>query len=79
WSEISAVKNGRVYVYSAAYLNGPGYVAQVALLAKLFYPQQFRDLDVTQWIYDWLADMGFREPWSICRVSWVYPEIPGGA
>jgi len=74
WSEISAVKNNRVYVYSTAYLDGPGYVIQVALLAKLFYPQQFKDLDVKQWIYDWLIDMGLKEPWNTCKVSWIYPD-----
>ncbi|MDK6028921.1 ABC transporter substrate-binding protein [Ignisphaera sp. 4213-co] len=76
WDKISAVANKRVYIYSTAYLDGPGYVIQVAITAKLLYPQTFRDIDVQKWIYEWLADMGLNNPEKVCGMPWVYPEIP---
>jgi len=76
WSTISAIANKRVYIYSTAYLDGPGYVIQVAITAKLLHPQTFRDIDVQKWIYEWLADMGLNNPEKVCGMPWVYPGIP---
>jgi iron complex transport system substrate-binding protein len=78
WSNIPAVKNGRVYLYSTVYLSGLGYVAQVALVAKLLYPSVFKDVDPQQWIYDWLRDMGLENPEQVCKLPWVYPGFSAG-
>jgi iron complex transport system substrate-binding protein len=77
WSTISAVKNSRVYVYTTAYLDGPGYVIQTALVAKLLYPDVFKDVDIQQWIYEWLKDIGLENPEQICKLPWAYPPTPG--
>ena len=78
WNNIPAVKNGRVYLYSTAYLDGPGYVAQLAIIAKLLYPSVFKDVDPQKWIYDWLRDMGLESPEEVCKLPWVYPGFPSG-
>jgi iron complex transport system substrate-binding protein len=78
WKSISAVANNRVYVYTTKYLDGPGYVIQLALVAKLLYPNIFKDINIDQWILDWLKDMGLAEPEKVCKLSWVYPSIPSG-
>ncbi|MCC6014515.1 MAG: ABC transporter substrate-binding protein [Desulfurococcaceae archaeon] len=77
WSTISAVRNNKVYVYTTAYLDGPGYVIQVALVAKLLYPDVFKDVDVQRWIYEWLKDIGLENPEQICKLPWAYPPTPG--
>jgi len=45
WGEISAVKEGRVYVVSNDILSGAKHFIGVAYLAKLLHPDLFEDLD----------------------------------
>jgi iron complex transport system substrate-binding protein len=78
WDKISAVKNHRTYVFARPYLYGGGYVAQLAIIAKLLYPSVFKDVDPQQWIYDWLRDMGLESPEEVCKLPWVYPGFSAG-
>jgi iron complex transport system substrate-binding protein len=79
WDKISAVRNRRVYVYTNAYVGGGvGYVTQLAIMAKLLYPNVFKELDPQRWIYDWLRDMGLESPEQVCKLPWVYPGLPAG-
>jgi len=45
WKEISAVKEGRVYIISSEIYTGPQVVVGIAYFAKWFNPQLFADLD----------------------------------
>jgi len=45
WGEISAVKDGRVYVISNDVLSGAKHFIGVAYLAKILHPELFEDLD----------------------------------
>jgi iron complex transport system substrate-binding protein len=44
-ANVNAVKNGRVYVQTAALSNGPHTIVAIAYCAKWFYPKLFEDLD----------------------------------
>ena len=45
WENITAVKNGQVYVLSNEILGGASHLVGIAYLAKLFQPELFRDMD----------------------------------
>ncbi|KUK44133.1 MAG: ABC transporter substrate-binding protein [Methanothrix sp.] len=45
WGEISAVKEGRVYVISNDVLSGAKHFIGVAYMAKVLHPELFEDLD----------------------------------
>lgn len=46
FAELDAVKNGRVYVLDGSSMSYSGsYILSIAYMAKLFYPELFRDFD----------------------------------
>jgi iron complex transport system substrate-binding protein len=45
WSNLTAVKNGQVYVISNEIYGGSHFFVGVSYLAKVFYPDLFKDLD----------------------------------
>lgn len=76
WRDLNAVKNGRFYVVTTAYQEVFGRVVQLAMLAKILYPNVFIDVDPMQWQMDWLKDIGIGNPETVCKPWWVYPEVP---
>jgi len=45
WNDLSAVKNGQVYIISNEIFGGAHFFVSIAYLAKMFYPEQFAYLD----------------------------------
>ena len=45
WSELDAVKDGRVYVVSSALGAGPTKIITILYFAKILYPERFADVD----------------------------------
>jgi iron complex transport system substrate-binding protein len=74
WSSIPAVANNRTYIISIFYDGGYGKAVQVALLAKLLYPELFADIDVDELFNDLLRTMGIDRYCTGTRV-WVYPPL----
>ncbi|MCL0065780.1 ABC transporter substrate-binding protein, partial [Dehalococcoidia bacterium] len=70
WSELRAVKGGRVYIFGPG-IGGPRRVVILAYIAKLLYPDIFADLDVEAFHRELLERQGL--PF---QGIWVYPA-PG--
>lgn len=77
WSDLRAVRNGRLYIVATAYQDALGRVVMLGLWARLLYPDVFKDVDPIQWQMDWLRDMGIDNPEAICKPWWVYPRVLG--
>lgn len=45
WSELDAVKDGKVYVVSSALGAGPTKIITILYFAKILYPERFADVD----------------------------------
>lgn len=74
WSGIEAVKNRRVYLICAAYLHSVfGLIAEKAYVAKILYPQLFKDVDPETFLKVWIED-NLKMKWKEGAV-WVYPSI----
>lgn len=72
WSEIKAVKDGRVYLVCAAYLHYLfGQIAEKAYIAKLLYPNLFGDMDPKAMLKMWIED-NLKMEWR--EGTWVYPS-----
>ncbi|MCL0058124.1 ABC transporter substrate-binding protein [Dehalococcoidia bacterium] len=71
WSELSAVKDGRVYIFGQG-LMGPKRVINLWYLAYLLYPDIFADLDVEAFHREFVERFQGLEFQGI----WVYPA-PG--
>ncbi|RLF00825.1 MAG: hypothetical protein DRJ59_06890 [Thermoprotei archaeon] len=70
WSEIKAVKNGKVYLICADHLHSSfGLVAELAYIAKLLYPGLFKDLDPISIHRKYLEDILGVKYVGI----WIYP------
>jgi len=74
WASIRAVREGRVYVISAAYQNGFGVIAHVAAIAKALHPDRLRGVDPDGLMLEWLKDVGVLQYCRGVRV-WVYPPL----
>ena len=74
WAGVRAVREGRVYVISAAYQNGFGVIAHVAAIAKALHPDRLRGVDPDGLMLEWLRDAGVLQ---YCRGvrQWVYPQL----
>lgn len=53
WSEIPAVKAGRVHVMDSAVWTGPRALTGIAWLARWFFPEAFSDIDPESWHKDY--------------------------
>jgi iron complex transport system substrate-binding protein len=73
WASIRAVREGRVYVISAAYQNGFGVIAHVAAIAKALHPDRLRGVDPDGLMLEWLRDVGVLQYCTGVR-QWVYPS-----
>lgn len=72
WSEIKAVKEGRVYLICAAYLHYLfGQIAERAYVAKILYPSLLEDVDPKAMLKTWIED-NLKMEWR--EGTWVYPS-----
>ena len=70
WDELSAVKNGRVYIYVKEMNFAPSNIIGRCYFAKLLQPELFSDLDPEEIANEyWQTFMGYKYP-----EMWVYPE-----
>lgn len=70
WSYISAVRTGRVYALSSDIGPGPRGIVGVLYMAKFFYPESFRDIDIRAIHREYLE----RFQGVPYRGFYVYPE-----
>ncbi len=72
WSEVEAVKNGRVYVICSDMLHDTfGLVAELAYFAKIMYPDLFSDLNPAALHREFLEEL-----LGVAYVGiWVYPSV----
>jgi iron complex transport system substrate-binding protein len=72
WGAINAVKNGRVYILGHTFLHeGFGLVAEIALVARLLYPELFEDIHYEDYLRHWLENNLGIEYGGI----WVHPPL----
>jgi len=74
WSQMRAVRDGRMYVISNEYLQALGMVAMTGYIAKALHPKLFSDLNPDFITMEWLKDMGIDRYCTGARV-WVYPPL----
>lgn len=72
FSNISAVKNHRVYVINSEAFSGARSIAGALYLAKVFYPEYFRDIDPVM-VFEGYHDT-FKP--NINRTELFYPQLP---
>lgn len=72
WSNIKAVRDGRVYLICSAYLHHLfGQIAERAYVAKILYPTLFEDIDPKTMLKTWIED-NLKMEWR--EGAWVYPS-----
>jgi len=72
WAEIKAVKEKRVYIICSHYLHDLfGLIAETAYVAKILYPDLFRDMDPTVHLRYFLENNLGIEYSS----TWIYPPL----
>lgn len=63
WGNLSAVREGRVFLVSSNVWLGPSHVAARAQLAKWFYPDRFEDVDPLAILVEYLKEFhGLDDP-----------------
>ncbi|MEN3036559.1 MAG: ABC transporter substrate-binding protein [Candidatus Methanosuratincola petrocarbonis] len=76
WSNITAVKEGRVYLLLYEFGASPGVPVAIAYLAKWFYPELFEDLNPQAVHQEYLELQGFDYDLKNHGV-FVYPSMEG--
>lgn len=75
-SKVKAVENGNVEILAYDITYNPDYVISVAYLAKLFYPELFRDLDPVAIHQEYLDKFHKSLGWDVRKHgTFVYPPI----
>ncbi|MGP3666949.1 MAG: ABC transporter substrate-binding protein [Candidatus Bathyarchaeota archaeon] len=71
WSKIKAVKDGKVYLICSEHLHYVfGFIAETAYVAKLLYPDLFKDLEPEIYLRHWIEN-DLKVEWK--GGIWVYP------
>ncbi|OPY52937.1 MAG: Cobalamin-binding protein precursor [Methanosaeta sp. PtaU1.Bin060] len=75
-AKVKAVENGNVEILAYDITYNPDYVISVAYLAKLFYPELFRDLDPVAIHQEYLDKFHKSLGWDVGKHgTFVYPPI----
>lgn len=75
WGEISAVKEGRVYVISNDVLSGAKHFIGVAYLAKVLHPELFEELDPVAELQEYLTRFQVLDYDLGEHGAFIYPPI----
>ncbi|MDD1762308.1 MAG: ABC transporter substrate-binding protein [Methanothrix sp.] len=75
-SKVKAIENGKVEILAYDITYNPDYVISVAYMAKLFYPELFRDLDPAAIHQEYLNTFHKSLGWDVKKNGvFVYPPI----
>jgi iron complex transport system substrate-binding protein len=75
-AKVKAIENGKVEILAYDITYNPDYVISVAYLAKLFYPEQFKDLDPVAIHQEYLDKFHKSLGWDVRKNgTFVYPPI----
>ena len=71
WSELDAVRDGKVYVVSSALGAGPTKIITILYFAKILYPERFADIDPDSLLAEYYEEFQGVE----LKGVFIYPEL----
>jgi iron complex transport system substrate-binding protein len=76
FAKVRAIENGKVEILTYDITYTPDYIISVAYMAKLFYPEQFKDLDPVAIHQEYLDKFHKSLGWDVRKHgTFVYPPI----